>query len=294
MLTPLINDWRRIGSSMSKGATTCLLEAVHALRKFVGREIIWQEGSERLPGILLETIPGFSPIEWLAWRIDASVWVNESPFDLCVSLSELSEILHKYRNHQVRFIRDQIANTPVVVYSAGSTVSQLLSTRSSADPPVFIAEGRPGNEGVALAQQLYKRGVTVRILTDTGISSKLDDESVLLLGSDRITRTSFYHKVGTIPVVEMAHQRGATVIALADPLKRNPPDPWSKLQHRLFRRPFPGNPELQLEGPLLEEVPWREAVVNIFMGDKIFHPNDDAQWDDIGRTAMKMLGWPVA
>ena len=293
MLAPLINDWRRIGSSMSKGATTCLLEAVQALRMFVGREIAWQDGSERLPGLLLESIPGFAPIEWLAWRIDASVWVGESPFDLCVALSELGNTLHRYRKLQVRHIRELIAEAPIVVYSAGSSVSELLTLRHKNESPVFIAEGRPGNEGVSLAQNLHRRGVAVSILTDTGIVSRIDEETVLLLGSDRITRTSFFHKVGTLPIVEAAHRQGAMVVALADPLKRNPPEPWAKNQLRIFRRPFPGNAGLQLEGPLLEEIPWTEAVVHLFMGDVLFHPNNDEQWESTGKNAMQLLGWPV-
>jgi len=278
---------------MSKGATTCLLEAIQSLRMFVGREITWQDGSDRLPGLLLETIPGFAPIEWLAWRIDASVWAGESPFDLCVVLSDLSDNLKRYRKMQTHCVRELIADAPVVVYSAGSSVSELLSLRHKNDPPVYIAEGRPGNEGVSLAQHLFRRGVTVSILTDTGVLSKIDDDTILLLGSDRISRTSFFHKVGTIPVVEAAHRTGATVLAMADPLKRNPPEPWAKNQLRLFRRPFPGNSGLQLEGQLLEEVPWLEPVIQIYMGDSVFHPNDDTQWDNTGKSAMQLLGWPV-
>ena len=293
MLAPLITEWRRIGSSLNRGATSCLLDAALALRKHYGRQMQWEEGAERLPGLLLETIPGFAPVEWLAWRIDASVWVSESPFDLCVQLAELPDRLFRFRSFQVDVINELTGNHPIVVYSAGSAVMDLLARRLPTAPPICIAESRPGNEGVALAQQLLKRSIPVRLLTDTGIANRIEEDTFLLLGTDRISRSGFHHKIGTCPLIETAHRTGAQVIALADPLKRNPPDPWARPTIRNYRRQFPGNPELQLEGALLEHIPYREAVIQIYLGDKPFHPGDDIEWEAAGKNAMQMLGWPA-
>ncbi|MDK9699213.1 MAG: hypothetical protein OEM52_03550 [bacterium] len=293
MLAPLITEWRRIGSSLNRGATSCLLDAAHAFRKHYGRKMQWEEGGDRLPGLLLETIPGFAPVEWLAWRIDASVWVGESPFDLCIQLAELPDRLQRFRSLQADAVHELTVNNPVVIYSAGAAVLNLLSRRSPSNPPIFIAEGRPGNEGVALAQQLLKRGIIARLLTDTGIINRIEEDVILLLGTDRITRTGFHHKIGTCPLIDAANRTGAQVIALADPLKRNPPDPWTRSSVRNFRRQYPGNPELQLEGALLENVPYREPVIQIFLGDKPFHPGDDTEWEAAGKIAMQMLGWPT-
>ncbi|MCX7836140.1 MAG: hypothetical protein N2450_08760 [bacterium] len=293
MLAPLINRWREIGSSHSLGATSCLLKAIDAFQKHFAHHYEWEEGSERLPGLLLETIPGFAPIEWLAWRIDAAIWVNESPKDFINLLSSLREFLLVDRLKQANFINEKIANHVVVVYSAGSAVLQVLRQRSRMAPPIYIAEGRPGNEGVKLAEELYELDLPVRLMTDTSLSYRLDEDSILLLGCDRITRNSFYHKVGTVPLVHTARQTGTNVLVLADALKRNPPENWVRTNVRYFRELNDLHPYLPNEGVLLEEVPWIEHITDIYVGCNFFQPNSNTDWENVGKQAMNALGWPV-
>lgn len=293
MLAPLINRWRAIGSSQSFGASSCLLKAVDAFQKQFRTQTEWEEGDERLPGLLLEAIHGFAPIEWLAWRIDAAIWVGESPKDLSTHLSTLHERLLLDRKKQSTFINQKISNKTVIVYSAGSAVLQVLRNRSRMAPMIYIAEGRPGNEGVKLAEELFELDLPVRLMTDSSIYYRIDEESVVLLGCDRISRTSFYHKVGTRPLVDFAHKNGANVFVLADPLKRNPPDLWIRSSHRYYKESPELHSVLPNEGILLEEVPWVEHLLDIYVVNSLFNPTLESEWEVVGKQAMQLLGWPV-
>lgn len=293
MLAPLINRWRAIGTSQSLGATSCLLKAIDAFQKHFASYYEWEEGAERLPGLLLETIPGFAPIEWFAWRLDAAIWVGESPKDLSQCLSSLHDLLLNERKKQAAFINEKISDRVVVVYSAGSAVLQVLRQRSRMAPPIYIAEGRPGNEGVKLAEELFELELPIRLMTDTSLYYRLDEDSVLLLGCDRISRSSFYHKVGTHSLVNTALKNGCNILVLADPLKRNPPDNWIRINVRYFRESSHLHPYLPNEGILLEEVPWIEHLTDIYVDTTYFPPSSDEAWEEIGKRAMQMLGWPV-
>lgn len=89
---------------------------------------------------------------------------------------------------------------------------------------VVVAESRPRKEGVALAKDLAKRGVQVRLVTDAQIPSAVREVDAVLVGCDAIVDTDeLVNKVGTSTAVAAANDAGIPAYAVAQTFKVTPP-----------------------------------------------------------------------
>lgn len=93
------------------------------------------------------------------------------------------------------------------------------------DCKVFVAESRPGGEGVKLADALHDQGVRVRVITDCDIPATAGAVDAVLVGCDAITQDDrLVNKTGTLAAVVSAREAGAPVYAVAQTYKVVPPD----------------------------------------------------------------------
>lgn len=92
------------------------------------------------------------------------------------------------------------------------------------DCKVFVAESKPGGEGVKLAEQLHAEGVRVRVISDSEIAAMARDVDAVLVGCDAITEANqIVNKVGTSAAVASAAEAGVPAYAIAQTYKIVPP-----------------------------------------------------------------------
>jgi ribose 1,5-bisphosphate isomerase len=94
---------------------------------------------------------------------------------------------------------------------SGSVEAALLSAQPR--PFVVVAESRPGNEGVGVAESLSKAGLAVALVTDAGMADAIEgyELGLVLLGADRV-----------LPSGAIVNKIGSRLAALAAREKRLP------------------------------------------------------------------------
>lgn len=110
-----------------------------------------------------------------------------------------------------------IGGTTVLTISRSGTVFTAIQTR--APSRLYVAESRPGGEGIELAEDVAERMDTVAVLhTDAAIGHVLDTEDidVVLVGADAITADGdVVNKTGTRLAALAADHAGVPVYAVA-------------------------------------------------------------------------------
>jgi translation initiation factor 2B subunit (eIF-2B alpha/beta/delta family) len=87
----------------------------------------------------------------------------------------------------------------VLTLSRSGTVSEAL-LRGRPRPEVVVAESRPGNEGVALAEELAAAGMNVTLIADAGMADALEGLAIemVMVGADSVLPSgSVVNKIGT-------------------------------------------------------------------------------------------------
>jgi translation initiation factor eIF-2B subunit delta len=115
--------------------------------------------------------------------------------------------------------------TRVVCFSASSVVRDvLLATAQKSSPGLEVTclQSSPTNEGVTLANELAKGGLSVRLTADAALGRLLGKVELILLGGDSLTPGGLVHKLGTLTLALAARQCGTAVYALTGSLKLIP------------------------------------------------------------------------
>ncbi len=82
-------------------------------------------------------------------------------------------------------------------------------------PRVLLAEGRPGNEGRAMAAALAESGIATLLVVDAALPLLLSQASALWLGADAVTEFGVLNKIGSYAAALAAREHGVPVYALA-------------------------------------------------------------------------------
>lgn len=127
-----------------------------------------------------------------------------------------------------QWARAHVTGTVYTLSRSGSvegTLTALARERTASDPlRVFVAESRPGGEGVGLAQALARAGAQVTLVPDGASAALIDQAALALVGADSVRADgSVVNKVGTHTLALVARQAGKPVYALAESLKITPP-----------------------------------------------------------------------
>ncbi len=117
----------------------------------------------------------------------------------------------------------RIAGRRVLTLSRSGTVTRALL---AADPPpeVWVAESRPGGEGVEVARRLAGAGLAVTLIPDAAVDAALAaGVEQVLLGADTVLADgSVVNKVGSCAAALAAARHGRTVLAVAAADKVSP------------------------------------------------------------------------
>lgn len=157
--------------------------------------------------------------------------------------------------------RAKLGETNLATYSAGASVKAAILAVHHAGRrlQVVVSEARPALEGRALAEDLARAGVPVRLTTDAALAGQLEGVAALWLGADALTPGGLVHKVGTAGLAREARRLGVTVRVLAGRAKWVGPALAARLRLEagdpaaVAPRGVPG---LEIVNPLFDVTPW--------------------------------------
>jgi translation initiation factor 2B subunit (eIF-2B alpha/beta/delta family) len=115
----------------------------------------------------------------------------------------------------------------VYTLSRSGTVEDILLAlgRRGAVTRLFVAESRPGGEGIALAQALATGRLPVTLVADAACGVFMAEVNCVVLGADSLRADgSVVNKVGSYPLAVMAHAEGKPVYVICETLKIAAPD----------------------------------------------------------------------
>ena len=109
----------------------------------------------------------------------------------------------------------------IATYSRSSIVEKALLVRASysSEFKVLISEGRPGLEGVTLAENLAKAGIDVTLCIDSALPSLMTGFQAFFIGADAIIAEDFCNKIGTRIMCQAARELKIPVMVAASPDK---------------------------------------------------------------------------
>ena len=107
----------------------------------------------------------------------------------------------------------------VMTISHSGLVRDSLVAAKNADVAVWVGEGRPGSEGLALARELAQAGIRCTVYADMAFAEFLPEVKLALVGADAVGDEAFINKTGTRVLLTMARKAGVKTAVAYDPLK---------------------------------------------------------------------------
>ncbi|MEJ2539036.1 MAG: hypothetical protein P8188_03460 [Gemmatimonadota bacterium] len=111
----------------------------------------------------------------------------------------------------------------VLTLSSSSTVRTGLLQAAERDIQVTCLEGRPLNEGHALARTLAQGGIPVTLAVDAAGPTLVSSSDLVLVGADSLGDAGIVNKIGSLGLAREARERGVPVWVAADRSKWLPP-----------------------------------------------------------------------
>lgn len=136
----------------------------------------------------------------------------------------LAGALDHARAAQVEAARGLLAGRRrIVTLSRSSTVTAILTQATPAGAEIIVGESRPGLEGRLTADDLYRAGRRVRLVTDAALPHAIKSADLLLLGGDSICADlAVINKTGSLAAALAARHFAVTVWVAIDTTKINP------------------------------------------------------------------------
>jgi translation initiation factor 2B subunit (eIF-2B alpha/beta/delta family) len=264
------DELERIAADRTSGATSLVLKAVAVLRD-----------ASREPGMLAQaartlclgqpSMAGFRTASALALASADPVRTLDTLAERVrrapPAIARIAAPVIRLRTTHGRALR-------VVTCSYSTIVERTLVELYRAEPlQVCCAESRPGREGVALAQSLLAAGCDVRLYSDAGIGSVLDDADAVLVGADAVAPSSFMNKAGTAAIAALARARGVPVFVVAGREKLLPATAYGALAivSGASEEIAAELPEAAVRNPYFERVPI-DLVSQVFVDSGALAP----------------------
>ncbi len=108
----------------------------------------------------------------------------------------------------------------ILTLSSSSTVrSALLLAGRDRDLTVVCLEGRPGQEGIRMAERLARGGLRAVVAVDAAAASLAGLCDAAVLGADSVGDAGIVNKIGSLAVADAARHAGIPLHVLADETK---------------------------------------------------------------------------
>jgi translation initiation factor 2B subunit (eIF-2B alpha/beta/delta family) len=149
---------------------------------------------------------------------------------------------------------DLVADRRVLTLSRSGTVADVLATAPSS---VVVAESRPANEGVAVAEELAGGGVDVTLVTDAAVAHVLaeGDVDAVVVGADTVLADgSVVNKTGTRGAAIAAANEGVPtyVVTAVDKVS---PAATVELETGPTAAVYGGDADVSVENPTFDRTP---------------------------------------
>ncbi len=137
-------------------------------------------------------------------------------------MSKFIEYLKWARNRIIESSRDSVAGV-IMTISYSSTVRDLIIAAKNNISRVYVLESSPGREGIVLARELDRQGVSVEVLPDLSFNYYLEKTDIVLVGADSVGKNAcIINKIGTMPLTYFAHYYGLEVYSVFEAYKIHP------------------------------------------------------------------------
>lgn len=154
------------------------------------------------------------------------------------------------------------SGSAVVTISYSSNVERILESAGDALARVYVAESRPGGEGVALARNLRSRGIKAVVVPDAAAHTVLGRVDIVLVGADTVTlEPCLVNKVGTLPLALAAREAKVPMVAVFEAYKIHPEARCGDVE--LMGRPYLDTPYGIPEVPIFDKVPGRLVSLQV-------------------------------
>ena len=122
-----------------------------------------------------------------------------------------------------RLAKDLPEGARILTLSSSSTVRTGLLEAGPRGISVVCLEGRPMNEGHALARTLAQAGIPVTLAVDAAGPTLVRDVDLVLIGADSLGDGGIVNKIGSLGLAREAAEQGTPVWVAADRSKWLPP-----------------------------------------------------------------------
>ena len=172
-------------------------------------------------------------------------------------------------------VASEVSGRRIITTSSSSAVFHtLVKASGERGTSVIVCESRPMREGILMARELGRVGVSVTVIADAALALFSSDASVAIAGADAVNRSGIIGKIGLAHLAMACDSRNMPLLVLADSSKFAPislskdlRDPSELLE--------PGTPGVSAENRYFEHVPF-EHVSAIF-SEKGRLSSEDAQ-----------------
>ncbi len=120
-------------------------------------------------------------------------------------------------DHAIEYLK---GTKEIATISFSSQVLMLLEALSP--EKVFVSLSNPGGEGRALANELRRRGIDVRLLCDSAICYAAREADVGVVGADALYSDGFLNKIGTRALALFLKEYSKKLIVLSTSFKFDP------------------------------------------------------------------------
>ena len=95
----------------------------------------------------------------------------------------------------------------------------LKSKARNVTPEVYLGEGRPKYEGLALARELANQNVPCTVFADSAFAGYMSKVDCVLIGADAVSKDYMLNKIGTAAILREARAREVPTAVVYDFLK---------------------------------------------------------------------------
>ncbi len=158
---------------------------------------------------------------------------------------------------------------------------------------VFVAESRPGGEGIATSRALAAAGLAVSLAPDAAVGAFIGEASAVVLGADSVRANGdVVNKVGSYPLALVARETRVPVYVLAETLKIAAPDFPLQLEPLEWpEAPRPPAPGIELRSVGFEVVPARLITAVVSEAGVLDRAQIAVRAEAAGRALAALMSW---
>ena len=153
----------------------------------------------------------------------AAAWSRYLETNDCLrAVDETIETIEQGPEELALAARKVVPSGTVMTHSWSSTVIELLS--STKPRRVIVSEARPFNEGVRVAKELVRNGISTTLITEAQMALFVHEADAVLVGADTILPDGdFINKIGTRGLALAAKDAEVPFYSVAETLKVSAP-----------------------------------------------------------------------